>query len=142
MRIAITVSVVLIFFTFFSAAYAQDNAATSRDFRNVFEDVQHGFETCNIGAFSAHLGSQLQVALKGEESGYFSSNQAYYILEKFLKARKTSSFEFTNVGEAKTTPYATGTAVFTNKGTREVTQVYVALMRVAEKWFIAEINVY
>lgn len=142
MRFVSTIALVLTVLGFTQTAKSQDSTRDSEDFRIVFEEVQHGFESGNVAAFSSHLGSQVQVTLKGEESGYYSSNHTYYILENFLKQRKVLSFEFTSVGETETMPYATGSAVFNNKGTREVVQVYVALMKVAEKWVIVEITIY
>lgn len=142
MRFVLTIALVCAILGFKTTAKSQDGAIGSQDFRIVFEEIQHGFESGNVAAFSSRLSSQVQVTLKGEESGYYSSNHTYYILENFLKPRKVVSFEFAGVGETEATPYATGSAVFNNKGTREVTQVYVALMKVAEKWVIAEINIY
>ena len=142
MKFASTFILVLALFSFTYTTRSQENEVGSKDFRIVFEEIQHGFESGHVAAFSSHLGLQVQVALKGEESGYFSSNQTYYILENFLKLRKVLSFEFSSVGETEATPYATGNAVFSNKGTRESTQVYVALMKSGDKWVIAEINIY
>lgn len=143
MRFVATVFVcVLTFSVSGPASFAQDIPTGSKDFRVVFEEIQHGFEISKISVFSPYLGLKVQVSLKGEESGYFSSNHAYYILENFLKPRKVISFEFTAVGESEAMPYATGIAVFTHKGSREVAQVYVALMKSAEKWVITEINIY
>lgn len=137
-----TLLIVLACFMSVPAAHSQEAATGSKDFRILFEEIQHGFEVGKVSVFSPFLGLQVQVLLKGEESGYFSSSHAYYILENFLKPRKVVSFEFTAVGEAEDMPYATGRAVFSNKGTREVAQVYVALMKSAEKWVITEINIY
>ncbi len=117
-------------------------ATRPRDFRIVFEEIQHGFETGNIAAISSRFGTQVQVNLKNEESGYYSANHAHYILEKYLKARKVLSFEFSGVGENEGTPFATGSIVFSHKGAREVTQVYVSLMASGTNWVIAEITVY
>lgn len=113
-----------------------------KDFRNVFEEIQHGFETGNVAVFSPRLGTQVQVNLKNAESGYYSGNQAYYILEKYLKARKVLAFEFSGVGETEGIPFATGSMVFNHKGTRDVAQVYVSLTASDTSWVIAEITVY
>lgn len=123
-------------------AVSQDVPTGAKDFRVVFEEVQQGMESGSVEIFSAYFASQIQVSLKGEESGYFSSSHTYYILENFFKARKVLSFEFVNVGETEAMPYATGRAVFMNKGAREVVQVYVALTKSAGKWVISEITIY
>jgi hypothetical protein len=137
------VTIIAVLFSLFVVPVAaQEDAVHGHDFRIVFEDVQHGIETGNVGSFSPHLGAQVQVALRGGESGYYSANHAYYLIEDFFKSRRVVSFEFSQVGETEATPYGTGTAVFTTKGIREIAQVYVALMRMGERWVIAEINIY
>jgi hypothetical protein len=142
MKSVFTSFLVLFLLAFPNTTKSQENIGILNDFHIVFEDMQHGFESGGVAVFSAHFASQVQVTLKGAESGYYSANHMYYILENFLKTRKVVSFEFTNVSETEATPYATGTAVFSNRGNREVAQVYVALMKLAEKWVIAEINIY
>ena len=117
-------------------------SAKQQDCRSVFDEIQQGIASGNVGQFSQRFASQVQVNLKGEESGYYSSNHAYFILEKYLKARKVISFEFTSVSDTDATPYATGNAVFRNKGNREIVQVYVSLMQSADRWVVAEINIY
>ncbi|MBI5472910.1 MAG: DUF4783 domain-containing protein [Ignavibacteriae bacterium] len=138
MRFALLCSIVLVL----PFASASSQTERQRDFRNVFEEIQQGFETATVSLFSSYFATQVQVNLKGEESGYFSSNHAYYILEKYLKARKVVSFEFTSVSEEAAVPYATGSAVFNHKGGRENAQVYVSLVQSEGRWQIAEINIY
>ncbi len=121
-------------------AHAQ--SAKQQDCRSVFDEIQQGMASGNVGQFSQRFASQVQVNLKGEESGYYSSNHAYFLLEKYMKARKIISFEFTSMSDTEATPYATGSAVFRNKGNREIVQVYVSLMQSADRWMIAEINIY
>lgn len=140
MIIRLVAPLVLILLLLSSNAVAQSEK--ERDCRSVFEEIQQGIASGNVGQFSQRFASQVQVNLKGEESGYYSSNHAYFILEKYLKARKVISFEFTSVSDTEATPYATGNAVFRNRGTREIVQVYVSLMQSADRWVIAEINIY
>ncbi len=133
---------VIIAFSACAVADAYGQTARQRDFRIVFEEIQDGFERGNVALFSAHLAPQVQVNLKGEESGYYSANHAHYVLENYMKSRKVLSFEFTSVGETETMPYGIGRAVFGSKGNREVMQVYVSLMNTDGRWAVAEINIY
>lgn len=135
-------SVLLISLLLLACSLHAQESSRPKDFRIVFEEIQHGFETGNVAAFSSRFGTQVQVNLKNQESGYYSANHAYYILEKYLKARKVLSFEFSSVGENEETPFATGSVMFSHKGTREVAQVYVSLMASGTSWVIAEITVY
>ena len=111
-------------------------------YNQVFKNVREGILANNISLFSSRLASQVYVNLRGGESGYYSDNQVHYVLGNYLRSRKLANFEFTTVGHSESNPYATGSAVFIVKGTREVTQVYVSLSFVGERWAITQINIY
>jgi hypothetical protein len=110
--------------------------------REVFDDVQQGIIQDNVAIFSHHLYSQVRVTLHGGETGLYSPNQAYYLLQNFLRERKPVSFAFTTFGESETTPYGTGNAAFTFRGIRQHAQIYVALAFEGERWVITHINIY
>jgi hypothetical protein len=88
------------------------------------------------------MGSQVYINLRGGESGYYSANQAYYVLDSYLKSRKLVNINFSTIGESNTRPYATGSAALVVRGNREIAQVYVSLSQVGEKWIITQINIY
>jgi hypothetical protein len=111
-------------------------------YRKVFSLVEDGLATGVVNDFAAHFDSQVSVNLRGGESGYYSANQAYYVLESYLKARKFGNFEFTTFGKSESNPYATGSARFTSKGGVEIVQVYVSLSWVGERWVISQFKIY
>lgn len=115
---------------------------TWSDSRRIFDNVQEGVSTGNIGIFSKHMAGEVYLNLRGGERGYYSANQAYYLLEDYFKTRRLVSFDFTTVGETVTNPYATGRASFNFKGSREFAQVYVSLSLSGERWVITQIKIY
>ena len=117
-------------------------AAQGEEIRRVFSSVQDGLADASIGRFSPHFGSHISLALRGGESGTYSANQAYYVLESYLRSHKLVEFSFETVSESGANPYATGGAGFAAKGGRESAQVYVALSRAGERWVITQINIY
>ena len=110
--------------------------------REVFEDVQMGISRGNVALFSPHFHSQVRVTLPGGQTGLYSDNQAYYLLENFLHNRAPVSFSFSTFGESDNTPYGTGSAGFTFQGIRRRAQVYVALAPERGRWVITHINIY
>jgi hypothetical protein len=108
----------------------------------IFEQIERGLSSGNIGEFSPHFASQVLVNLRGAESGYLSANQSFYVLENYLKTHKIANFSFTTFGESELNPYATGSAGLNVKGGREIAQVYVSLSHSGDHWVIAQINVY
>ena len=110
--------------------------------REIFERVQRGLSTGNVPTFTADLAPQVLVNLRGGESGYYSASQAHYLLENYLRLRKFGRFSFTTVNESGENPYATGSAVFNYRGSREYTQVYVSLSASGSRWVITQFNIY
>jgi hypothetical protein len=121
---------------------SRTSAAQAEEARGVFNTVEDGFSEGSIGRFSPHFGSQLSVNLRGGESGSYSANQAYYVLENYLRTRKLVDFEFESVSEFGSNPFATGTAGFAVRSGKESAQVYVALARAGGRWVITQINIY
>ena len=107
----------------------------------IFSIVESGILHGEHPAISKHFGRQLYVSLKGEESGYFSANQASQIIRSFFGSRKPASFSFTTT-ETEGDPFATGAGTFLGRGSKETLQIYVALTRQGNRWVISQFNVY
>jgi len=118
------------------------SADVREECRRIFSTVQEGLAAGTVGVFSQHIGQQVFMNLRGGESGYYSANQAYYVLENYLKTRKLANLNFSTIGESGENPYATGSAGFSFRGTREFAQVYVSLARSGDRWIITQINIY
>jgi hypothetical protein len=88
------------------------------------------------------MAPQVYMNLRGGESGYYSASQAHYVLEGYFKSRKLVNLNFSTIGESEARPYATGSAVFVQRGIREIAQVYVLLGRSGDRWIITQINIY
>ena len=120
----------------------QELVDSREDYRKLFTYIQSTLSSGNISGLAQHLAPQVQVNFRGAESGYYSANQAYYLLENYFRSRKVLGFEFSTIGESDSNPYATGGASFNFKGNREYAQVYVSLSRTGRQWLITQINIY
>lgn len=121
----------------------QERATQSRNgYRDLFAVIEKSLNNGNISALTPYLAPQVQVNIRGGESGYYSASQAYYLLENYFRSRKVLGFGFSTIGESDSNPYATGGANLNFKGTRELAQVYVSLSRSGQQWRITQINIY
>jgi hypothetical protein len=118
------------------------NADMHEACRRIFASVQEGLAAGAVGVFSQHIGQQVFMNLRGGGSGYYSANQAYYVLQNYLKTRRLANLNFSTIGESEANPYATGSAGLSFRGTREFAQVYVSLARSGDRWVITQINIY
>lgn len=131
---------ILVFAAPFSAPAQRTNGKS--DFRTVFTDIQEGITAANVSLFASHFHAQVHVTLRGGESGLYSANQAYYLLQNYLRDRKPAGFKFSTYGDSTTNPYATGSAAFNVRGNRERAQIYAALAYNGDRWVITHINIY
>ena len=135
----------------------QENQTPPSIVRSIFDDIQRGIGRGDPGLFLRHFARQVSIYVRGGESGYYSANQAYYILKSFFDSRRILGFRFSTVfdpgehapkpGEALTdepesAPYATGGGTFLMKGGREPFQVYVAISKIDGRWLVTQFNVY
>lgn len=121
--------------------YAQEEQIKNSN-NEIFKLIEQGIKSSNISLFSGYLGKQVYLNLKSGETGYFSSNQAYYILQNYISNRKIIDFNFNSFGYADKIPFAVGNLVFKFKGNHIFTQVYVSLTLQESKWVIDKINIY
>lgn len=124
------------------SAGAQRTAQSRDGYRELFAVIEKSLNNGNVSALTPYLAPQVQVNIRGGESGYYSATQTYYLLENYFRSRKVLGFEFSTIGESDSNPYATGGANLNFKGTRELAQVYVSLARSGQQWRITQINIY
>lgn len=117
-------------------------AASGQGYQAIFEKVQAGISAGSVEPFAKHLAAEVVINLRGDESGTFSSKQAYYVLKNFFDLRRFGGFEFSTIADSDANPYAAGSAEFTYKGAREDVQVYVALAYAGEKYVITQLTIY
>ena len=141
------ISFVLIIGLSIGPIHAQNNEISKVDnnrHRNsaevILTEIEGGIAKGNIPAIFKHLSPQTYFSLTNGIRGYFSSNQAYYILEDFFKIYHVISFRFHSLQAEEGNPYATGIYFYEFKGKRETAQVYISLKNTGNSWKIIQIT--
>lgn len=116
------------------------DAPSRSEVRSVFQSIEEGIAVGSAGKISPHFASHVTLNLRGGESGSFSANQAYYVLEKFFLAHQITGFDFSSMSDTGPAPYAAGSVGI--QGEAEGGRVYVALGRAGNRWVITQINIY
>lgn len=106
----------------------------------IFEEIGSGIAGGNVAAISNHFSAQTYLSLSNGVSGYYSSNQAYYVLEDYFKVYQITSFRFNNIRNDETSPYATGVYNYEFKGKRDAARVYISLKKTGNRWKISQIT--
>jgi hypothetical protein len=117
-----------------------DNSRQKNPAELVLTEIEKGIAKGNVPAIFSHLSPQTYFSLTNGIRGYYSSNQAYYILEDFFKVYHVISFRFHSIQSEEGNPYATGIYSYEFKGKRESAQVYISLKNTGKSWKIIQIT--
>lgn len=119
----------------------KDKSLKNQNEAEIFHDLEDNIREGNIVGISKYFGQQTYFSLSNGISGYYSANQAYYVLEDFFKLYKVTSFKFDHIKTDKNSSYATGKYGYDNKGKRSVAQVYISVKKVGNNWNITQFTI-
>jgi hypothetical protein len=108
----------------------------------LFRKIEHGLQTASVDAFESEFSVVVSVTIGSGVRGYYSANQAASILSAYISDRRLVSFEFSQIHETGSLPYATGRLVYIQKGVQGSAQVYVSLTQQESLWVITQFNIY
>jgi hypothetical protein len=107
---------------------------------DVFSEIERALSTGNIAVVSRYFSSQTYFSLTNGVNGYYSANQAYYLLEDFFKQYQVTSFRYNTVKTDANVPYATGIYQYEFRGRRNSAQIYISLKFSGNHWKISQIT--
>ncbi len=121
----------------------QDNASINKNEHlvNAVKKIQNAISDRDVESLSSHLSSRTYLNLPNGISGYYSANQAYFVLEDFLKTYRITSFSFDEINTNSNTPYATGAYDYNFKGNRNSAHIYLQLRNTGNNWRITQITI-
>jgi hypothetical protein len=120
----------------------QPRATQRAEVKRLFGTIEEDIVKSALPLSSVPFADQVFVNMSSGESGYFSANQTVTILQRYLSARSSLSFEFSRLNDTGSTPYATGRLSFISRGRKESAQVYVSLRFQESGWVISQFNIY
>jgi hypothetical protein len=109
--------------------------------QNIFDEIESGMSSGRASSISSFLSGQTYLSLSNGVNGYYSSNQAYYVLEDFFKIYRVISFKLQNIKTNENIPYATGLYNFDRRGKRGVARVYISLSKSGKNWKISQLTI-
>ena len=109
--------------------------------QNIFDEIESGISTGKASSISRFLSGQTYLSFSNGVNGYYSSNQAYYILEDYFKIHRVISFKLQSIKTDENVPYATGIFYFDHRGKRGTARVYISLNKSGNNWKISQLTV-
>ncbi len=118
------------------------DSVTQSDFDlAIFDEIETAIKNADVGTIARFLGPQTYFSLASGINGYYSSNQAFYVLEEFFKIYRVTKFKFDTIRAGSSNPYATGTYHYDNRGRRNTAQVYISLTKTGKNWNISQLTI-
>jgi hypothetical protein len=118
----------------------RSGAQQGPDVKPAFDRVEEGLSNGDADRLAPLLGSQTYLSLFDGSQGYYSSGQAFYLLQDFFRVNRPVSFKYVNThnGDA---PYATGEYQYETRGRRNVARVYAAFKRDGSSWKLSQLSI-
>jgi len=146
-------AVMLAFFCFIMSAntYAQDNWWKEKKYRTetkrvkfanckkTFVNIGNGFNYANIYEVTPYFGSEVYLSILIDEKGYYSPDQAKFILDNFFSNNSVNSFKWRNSNRSENYAFASGKYKFNKNGFIDSHDVSVSLKYVNDIWIIDQI---
>ena len=135
--------------TFSAELYSQDyninkklNSESNFHFENViFQEIENGIVESDVSKIARYFSPKPYLSFSNGVTGYYSSNQAYYVLEDFFNIYKVISFKYDYKKNDDSVSYATGIYYYESNGKRDSAKVYITLSKIGDNWFITQISI-
>ncbi|MDT8325186.1 MAG: DUF4783 domain-containing protein [Bacteroidota bacterium] len=126
-----------------NAADAGATAAqqSEREARDLLLGAKDALSSGNIRFLESRLGHKVYLNLFTGINGYYSSEQAYLILESFFSTYTPISFSYSSRNFSIRNPYGFGPFTYERRGRRGSAEMFVSLALVDERWVINQITV-
>jgi len=121
--------------------FKSDSTKNPKVLELIFSEIESGIKEANVNLISKYFGQQTYFSFSNGINGYYSNNQAFYVLEDFFKLYKVTSFRFEHIKKNKNLSYATGKYNFDNRGQRSTAQVYISLKKIGHNWNITQFTI-
>ncbi len=140
---------ILILLLSFSVSFPQTTSLTSRNETKksnqqeefIFKEIESAIKNADVENLSKYFGQQTYFSFSNGTNGYYSNNQAFYVVEDFFNLYKVTSFRFDYVKVDKNNSHATGKYNFDNKGQRSSAQVYISIKKIGTNWIITQFTI-
>lgn len=107
----------------------------------IFREIESGVKDGNVERISKYFGQQTYFSFSNGTNGYYSSNQAFYVVEDFFKLYRVISFKLDHIKSDNNHSYATGKYNYDNKGQRNSAKVYISIKKIGTNWIITQFTI-
>ena len=106
----------------------------------LFTQIESGISKGDISLLADFFSNQTYLSLSSGQNGYYSANQAYYIIQEYFKIHQPVLFRYT-AKNIQRLPYATGVFQYESAGRKRSAQVFISLKRQGNNWQISQFTI-
>ena len=146
-------AVVIVFYCFVCTGYvySQDNWWKDKKYkteakrvkftncRKTFVNIGNGFNYTNVYEITPYFGTEVYLSILTDEKGYYSPDQAKFILDNFFNNNTVNSFKWRNSNRSENYAFATGKYKYNKNGFIDTHDISVSLKYVNDVWIIDQI---
>lgn len=110
--------------------------------KKIITEAELGIQRSEVDRIVSGFSRQVYIDVPGREGGYYSSNQARFVLLEYFRQCRVSQFKFGTIAVSEGQPFATGGGSVVTKGVRASFQVYLGLIRTGDRWVISQFSIY
>jgi hypothetical protein len=107
--------------------------------KKVFVNIGDGINYSNVYAVIPYFGTEVYLNILDDEKGYYSPDQAKFILENFLSNNPVSSFKWRISSRSENYAFASGKYKYSKNGYINSYDLSVSLKYLNELWLIDQI---
>jgi len=108
----------------------------------IFRAVENGILQSDVKSFSRYFDRNIYITLRDGETGFFSANQALYVLQNYFESHRFVRFTFSTTNTAEAPLYATGGGTYISRGSQEHVQIYLTVSHIKGGYVITQFCVY
>ena len=113
----------------------------NRDAIKIFYRIEEGISGRAVDKFSNYFSNKNFLSLSSGNSGYYSSNQSFYVIKDYLSIYQPLTFKLDNIVTDSSTPFASGIFKYSSKGIRGTATVFISLQFEENQWRISQITI-
>lgn len=107
--------------------------------KKVFVDIGNGFVYSNVYSINQYFNGEVYLNITGEDKGYYSNDQAKFIIEGFINDYPVDSFKWRNSSRSDIYAFATGKYRYKKNGSVNTLEISISLNYIDDSWLIDQI---
>lgn len=118
-----------------------DADQSEREARELLLGAKDALSSGNVRFLKPRLGGKVYLNLFTGINGYYSSAQAFLILESFFSTYTPISFSFSSRNFSIRNPYGFGPLTYERRGRRGTAELFISLAVIDGSWVINQITI-